>query len=136
MDLRTLFGLETQHRRVAPADVHWDLVREPARDLDKRLSDEATQWMRQLPDFVCPRLLCDRHPRIANRLAAFWWDAHACQRYLDSLILDIRGGRTGFVPAIRAELVKLDRFYQPFGTALIQWKAEDAIKSQSSRQTA
>ena len=136
MDLRTLFGLETQHRRVAPADVHWDLVREPARDLDKRLSDEATQWMRQLPDFVCPRLLCDRHPRIANRLAALWWDAHACQRYLDSLILDIRGGRTGFVPAIRAELVKLDRFYQPFGTALIQWKAEDAIKSQSSRQTA
>lgn len=136
MDLRTLFGLETQHRRVAPADVHWDLVREPARDLDKRLSDEATQWMRQLPDFVCPRLLCDRHPRIANRLAALWWDAHACQRYLDSLILDIRGGRTGFVPAIRAELVKLDRFYQPFGTALIQWKAEEAIKSQSSRQTA
>ena len=119
-----------------PADVHWDVVREPARDLERRLTDEATQWMRQLPDFVCPRLLCDRHPPIANRLAALWWDAHACQRYLDSLILDIRGGRTGFVPAIRAELVKLDRFYQPFGTALIQWKAEDAIKSQSSRQTA
>ncbi|MEO6625202.1 MAG: hypothetical protein ABIN37_10265 [Burkholderiaceae bacterium] len=136
MDLRRLFGLESKHLRVAPADVHWDLVREPARDLDNRLTDEATQWMVRLPDFVCPRLLCNRYPRIANRLAAFWWDPEGCQMYLDSLAVDTRGDRTGLVPAIRAELVKLDRFYQPFGPALIQWKAEEAIKSQSLRRTA
>ncbi len=71
------------------------------------LGAAAEAWLDQLPDHARPRRLAARHPRIVNRLAEVWGDPAAAADALDLLMIDTRGGRTGFAPTIRAELKRL-----------------------------
>ncbi len=105
-----------------PTGESWTHLRQPPTDDDRTLSDEAKLWLKHLPAFAWPKVLCCRYPRLANRLAQVWVTPAACDALLDSLLIDLRGGRTGFAPSIRAELVRLERYYQTAKPALQRWQ--------------
>ena len=74
---------------------------------EEQLGDAAQAWLDHLPEHAQPRRLAARHPRVVNRLADVWADSRAAGDAIDLLTVDQRGGRTGFSPAIRAELMRL-----------------------------
>ncbi len=88
----------------APA---WELKRDPPKLRDHVLSALATAWLANLADGLKPKLLCERFPRVANRLALSWQDPSLANLVLDELLTDRRGGRRGFPPAVAAELSRL-----------------------------
>jgi hypothetical protein len=73
---------------------------------------EATRaWMESLPWEARPVELAERFPRIANSLAELWRRVARCEEYLDALVVDRRGDRTGFPPNVTQELTKLRAYY-------------------------
>jgi hypothetical protein len=68
-------------------------------------------WMENLPHEVRPHALYSRMPRIANAVAALWAHPDATQGFLDSLLVDRRGGRKGFAEDILNDLQKLQAYY-------------------------
>ena len=78
---------------------------------DEALSDAASAWMAELPDAIRPRQLALRYARLANRIAELWSDPVKCERLLDDLMTDRRGGRKGFPLAIASELATLHEHY-------------------------
>jgi hypothetical protein len=79
---------------------------------DEALSDAASIWMATLPESVRPRQLAVRYARVANRIAQLWDDDGVkCERLLDDLMTDRRGGRRGFPLAIASELATLHEHY-------------------------
>ncbi len=83
---------------------------------DRMMSDQAIQWIAQLPVSVQPRKLREI-PRILNKLAAVWSDYAVCSKYLESLLIDDRGDRQGFPPAIMGELIALNLFLHESASA-------------------
>ena len=75
------------------------------------LSDEANAWMVELPEAVRPRQLAIRYARLANRLCQVWKDPAKCERFLDDLMIDRRGGRKGFPLQVANELASLRDYY-------------------------
>ena len=75
------------------------------------LSDEAAAWIAELPASVQPRQLALRYARLANRLAKAWKEPHKCERLLDDLMMDRRGGRKGFPLQVANELATLRDHY-------------------------
>lgn len=61
---------------------------------------------------VHPRELCARYPRIANRFALLWPDAHLTEHYFEALLIDKRGNRRGFTTRITEELQHLRSFHR------------------------
>ena len=74
---------------------------------EESLSRVAQRWLDELPPALRPTHLCARYARIANRLALCWPDAKLTQQVFESLLVDRRGGRKGFPPPVRAELLAL-----------------------------
>jgi len=68
-------------------------------------------WMARLPKGVRPMVLAARYPRIANNVADLWRRVARCEEYLDTLVVDHRGNRTGFPPDVALELNDLRGFY-------------------------
>jgi len=75
------------------------------------LSDEASAWMLELPESVRPHQLALRYARLVNRLSKLWDDRSKCERLLDDLMTDRRGGRKGFPLQIASELATLRDHY-------------------------
>ncbi len=75
------------------------------------LLDTTVSWMAGLPEDLRPLVLAWRFPRIANSIADLWRRVARCAEYLDTLVVDRRGGRTGFPPDVEQELVTLRAFY-------------------------
>jgi hypothetical protein len=71
------------------------------------LTDQAWNWLDELPKDVQPGGLVQRFPRIANKMAELWRRPLQCEKYLDALILDQRGTRKGFPPDVANELALL-----------------------------
>ena len=101
--------------RVAQAEASqtgdWSKVRSPERSQDQALSDIADRWMAGLPPNVRPHVLAQRYPRIANRLALCWKDRELVGPMLEDLLVDKRGNRQGFPPAVAADLRKLQAYF-------------------------
>ena len=74
---------------------------------DARLSPVATVWLVRLSDELRPLALCDRYPRIANRLAICWEDPQLTALVFRELLEDRRGNRRGFPPDVKRELITL-----------------------------
>ena len=73
---------------------------------------EATRlWMDGLPPAIRPVVLPRRFPRIANSIAELWRRVARCEEYLDSLVVDLRGDRTGFPLEVAQELAALRGHY-------------------------
>lgn len=68
------------------------------------LTDETSRWLVGLPAEVRPLALARKFPRIANSIADLWRRVARCEEYLDSLIVDLRGDRTGFPSDVAKEL--------------------------------
>lgn len=75
------------------------------------LLDATVAWMAELPDAVRPGELARRFPRIANSIAEQWRRVARCEEYLDTLVVDQRGDRKGFPPAVAHELTALRTYY-------------------------
>ena len=67
----------------------------------------ALRWLATFSTASRPTELCDRFPRIANRLALCWSDPTLTVSVLNELLVDRRGGRQGFPRAVRADLMAL-----------------------------
>ena len=75
------------------------------------LLDETSRWMASLPANVRPFACARRFPRIVNSIADRWRRVPECEAYLDSLVIDQRGNRTGFPPDVAKELWALRSYY-------------------------
>jgi hypothetical protein len=85
--------------------------RTPHRAHDLELSRQTQKWLVALPNTIAPTELCARYPRIANRLALCWEDATLTEQVFEDLLLDRRGGRSGFPSAVASELLRLRLFH-------------------------
>jgi hypothetical protein len=86
------------------------LPRRPA-DVNPVLLDATIAWMAELPYAVRPTELARRFPRIANSIAELWRRVSRCEEYLDSMVVDQRGDRKGFPPAVAMEITALRAYY-------------------------
>ena len=75
------------------------------------LDEETVAWMMELPESARPKQLALRYARIANRICKIWKDPVKCERLLDDLMTDRRGGRKGFPLQIANELATLRDHY-------------------------
>jgi len=75
------------------------------------LLEPTARWVQSLPGYVRPVALSREFPRIANRLGEIWRRPARCDEYLQSLLVDRRGGRKGFPPAVAMELSNLAAHY-------------------------
>ena len=75
------------------------------------LLDETLLWIATLPANVRPLVLARKFPRIANSVAELWRRVARCEEYLDSLLVDHRGNRTGFPSAVAQEVAALRSYY-------------------------
>ncbi|MBS0306555.1 MAG: hypothetical protein JSR43_14405 [Proteobacteria bacterium] len=93
-----------------PDDPGWQPQRRPPRERDQALNGTTRRWLRALPPRRRPLRLCVDHPRVANRIAWCWSDPQLVDQVLDDLLVDRRGGRRGFAPAIVRELRRLREY--------------------------
>ena len=87
----------------------WEAKRTPTNA--EPLGDEARAWMSGLPEAVQPRQLALRYARLANKLCKVWTAQAQCERLLDDLMMDRRGGRKGFPLQVANELATLRDYY-------------------------
>jgi hypothetical protein len=85
----------------------WAKDRESTGTNQQEMAAATFRWLATLPPSVQPRELGHRYPRIANRLAKIWHRPLQCERYLDELMMDMRGNRRGFPPEVAAEIAAL-----------------------------
>jgi hypothetical protein len=69
------------------------------------------RWVAKLPDEVRPIKLLKTFPRIANALARVWSHPAECQAYMEDLIVDRRGNRSGFPIEVLENLLTLRDYY-------------------------
>ena len=72
----------------------------------------AKRWLASLPATVRPHALAHRFPRLVNRFAAAWEDEPSLALVFADLLIDHRGNRKGFPPAVKADLHRLWRHWQ------------------------
>ena len=78
---------------------------------DESLRAITVAWLEQLPEHVRPMETARCFPRIANRLCDLWKRPSACDRYIDDLVVDNRGGRKGFPSKVATELAEIRAHY-------------------------
>ena len=113
----------------------WQSTRGPRIEADKTLRPDARKWLALLPEHARPEQLCSTYPRIANRFAMVWGNRPAAKAYFDDLLIDKRGGRIGFSPGIREELMRLRMHYEtamPDAGAVREWKQRMNKASEAS----
>lgn len=77
---------------------------------DRSLSFLSREWVKSLPFGLRPQSLCKQYPRIVNRLSLCWPDLELRRRMFEDLLVDKRGGRQGFPPKVKEELVALSKY--------------------------
>jgi hypothetical protein len=87
----------------------WESRRRKPLPTDRALAGATIDWLLALPLSIRPLTLCDRHPRVANLLAAAWADVPTRAAMLDSLLTSSRRGRIGFLADIQREIEALPR---------------------------
>ncbi len=88
------------------------VLRRPEVDSDRMLMPATLKWLELLPEYARPIVFCERFPRIVNQFAQVWADRRMCKLYFETLMGDDRGGRAGFGPEVRKEIVRLRVFYE------------------------
>lgn len=92
------------------ADAPWLRLRRAPRASDEALTGTARAWLRRLPAGRRPLRLCERFPRLANRIAWCWADAALADAVFDDLLTDRRGGRSGLPQGVVMELRRLREY--------------------------
>ena len=89
------------------SEAAWLRKRSAPNPRDASLSNVALAWLDRLPAELRPIALCERFPRIANRLAICWGDAALSAMVLNEFLTDRRGNRQGYPPEVQRELQAL-----------------------------
>jgi hypothetical protein len=79
---------------------------------EESLTPDARAWIQALPPRIRPEELSILYPRIANAIALRWKFLYLIDHVFDDLLVDHRGGRTGFPPIIAQELLRLQDFHE------------------------
>ena len=87
----------------------WSSVRK-AKPADYLLP-QSEKWFDALPQQVAPCALASQFPRIVNLIVAQWDDHRGAPQLFEDLLGDRRGGRAGFPPAVRRDLLRLQEFW-------------------------
>jgi hypothetical protein len=92
-----------------PQTSDWSSVRkaQPA----NHLLPQSEKWFDSLPPEVAPCALASAFPRIVNMIVAHWHDHRGAPALFEELLGDRRGGRAGFPPAVRRDLLRLQEFW-------------------------
>jgi hypothetical protein len=91
------------------SSVDWSSVRK-ARPAD-HLLPQSEKWFDGLPPEVAPCALATQFPRIINVIVSQWNDHLNAPSLFEELLGDRRGGRAGFPPAVRRDLLHLQEFW-------------------------
>ena len=112
-----------EFERISVSDVRREIDGEHKRNEERKciaqrapqasavLSDETSRWIAALPANVRPIALARKFPRIANSIAELWRRVASCEEYLGTLVVDLRGDRSGFPPDVAQELTALRNYY-------------------------
>jgi len=104
----------TKARQVSKEHADPSTLRRLERPEDRTPMAHTVRWVNDFPLERRPNLLLERYPHVANRLALCWADKALTNRLFEDLLVDRRGGRKGFPPAVRAELLHLRAAYPRF----------------------
>ena len=96
-------------RTVANDSTDWSSMRK-ARPADFLLP-QSEKWFDALPSDIAPCALASQFPRIVNMIVAQWNDHRNAPGLFEELLGDRRGGRAGFPPAVRRDLLNLQEFW-------------------------
>ncbi len=80
----------------------------------ERPSSKATELIAKIPKDLSLIHVYSEYPRILNKIANTWNEPREFYPYIDSLLLDSRGGRQGFPFAVARELNRLAQHYEQF----------------------
>jgi hypothetical protein len=69
------------------------------------------KWFDAFPTDKAPCALASQYPRVANMIAVQWRDHRGAPELFDDLLTDKRGGRAGFPPAVRRDLLMLQEYW-------------------------
>jgi hypothetical protein len=96
---------------------------------DLSLLDEKLEPKKGPAEHVQVRAALEDHPRIATRIQQLW-GTPGCEEYLNGLVIDTRGNRKGFPPAMLEELLYLGRLARALVILQVNgdlWDAYDQI---------
>lgn len=91
------------------AATDWSTVRK-ARPADYLLP-QSEKWFDSLPAEVAPCALASQFPRIVNLIVSQWNDHRNAPALFEELLGDRRGGRAGFPPVVRRDLLNLQEYW-------------------------
>ena len=69
------------------------------------------KWFDAFPPDKAPCALASQYPRVANMIAVQWRDHRGAPELFEDLLTDKRGGRAGFPPAVRRDLLMLQEYW-------------------------
>jgi hypothetical protein len=91
------------------SETDWTKVRK-AKPADYLLP-QSEKWFDALPTEMAPCALASQFPRIVNMIVLYWNDHRSAPALFEELLGDGRGGRAGFPPAVRRDLLNLQEFW-------------------------
>jgi hypothetical protein len=91
------------------SDIDWSSARkaQPA----EYLLAQSEKWFDALPPEIAPCALATHFPRLVNVIVAQWNDHRGAPALFEELLGDRRGGRAGFPPAVRRDLLALQAYW-------------------------
>jgi hypothetical protein len=69
------------------------------------------KWFDAFPPDKAPCALASHYPRICNLIASQWNDHRGAPDLFEELLIDRRGGRAGFPPAVRRDLLTVQEVW-------------------------
>jgi hypothetical protein len=93
----------------------WVWRRRPTRHTDQTLIVDAERWLASLPDDAQALAVAARFPRIVNNIVARLPYPRELADYMDELLVDRRGNRSGFPIAVMTDLIRLNSLFLKTG---------------------
>jgi hypothetical protein len=91
-----------------PLSINFDRRKDyKATSAERLLAGTTIDWLVAFPLESRPKVLCERFPHVANRLAKDWSDAARSVRSLRALAGDPRWGSAGFPAQVQRELQRM-----------------------------
>jgi hypothetical protein len=100
---------DTAPAHVLESATDWSKIRK-ARPADYLLP-LTEKWFDAFPPTKAPCALASQYPRICNLIAVQWDDHRGAPELFEELLSDRRGGRAGFPPAVRRDLLNLQEYW-------------------------